>query len=284
MKETIGFIGLGRMGQPMALNLLKAGYRLKVYNRTASKMEPFVAQGVEAVSQPGATLADGGIVVSMVSDDAALEDIVMGAGFLEQLGQNGIHLSMSTVSPVTSQKLAKLHIQHGSHYVDAPVFGSPQVAAAQQLWICLAGPQAAKERVRPVLEALSQDIFDFGETVGAANMVKLSGNFISFAAAQALKEVLSLAKKSGIDPLQIVDMFTQTLFPISIYQHFGKQLALNPDSPFRSWIAVKDVSLFEEMARQQESQAPLADLLHHLLGNYTSADGEIGTPIRQEGS
>lgn len=115
-------------------------------------------------------------------------------------------------------------------------------------------------------------------------MVKLSGNFISFAAAQALREVLRLAKKSGIDPLQIVDMFTQTLYPIAIYQHFGRQLALNPDYRSRSWIAVKDVGLFEEMARQQESQAPLADLLHRLLGNNAGSRGEIDTPIRQEGS
>jgi len=284
MNETLGFIGLGHMGQPMALNLLKAGYRLKVYNRTASKMEPFTARGVEAASQPSATLVTGGIVVSMVSDDAALEEIVRSAGFLERLGQNGVHLSMSTVAPATSRNLAQLHTQYGSHYVDAPVFGPPQAAAAQQLWICLAGPLSAKERVRPVLEALSQSIFDFGETVGAANMVKLSGNFISFAAAQALREVLSLAQKSDIDPLKIVDMFTQTLFPIPIYQHFGRQFALNPAPLFRSWIALKDVGLFEEMARQQDSQAPLADLLHRLLGNNASADGEIDTRIRQEGS
>jgi 3-hydroxyisobutyrate dehydrogenase-like beta-hydroxyacid dehydrogenase len=284
MKETIGFLGLGRMGQPMAENLLKAGYRLKVYNRTASKMEPFTVRGVEAASQPGATLVTGGIVVSMVSDDTALEEIVRSAGFLEQLGQSGIHLSMSTVAPTTSQNLAQLHARYGSHYVDAPVFGNPQAAAAQQLWICEAGPQAAKERVRPVLEALSQGIFDFGETVGAANMVKLGGNFISFAAAQALIEVLSLAKKSGIDPMNIVEMFTQTLFPIAVYQHAGKQLALDPNRVSRSWIAAKDVGLFEEMARQQQSQAPLADLLHRLLGNYAGSRGETDTPIRQGGS
>jgi 3-hydroxyisobutyrate dehydrogenase-like beta-hydroxyacid dehydrogenase len=284
MKETIGFLGLGRMGQPMAENLLKAGYRLKVYNRTASKMEPFIAQGVESASHPGATLVTGGIVVSMVSDDAALEEIVRSTGFLEHLGPGGIHLSMSTVAPPTSQNLAQLHARYGSYYVDAPVFGAPQVAAAQQLWICEAGPQAAKERVRPVLEALSQGIFDFGETVGAANLVKLGGNFISFAAVQALREVLSLGQKSDIDPMNIVEMFTQTLYPISVYQHFGKQLALDPNRVSRSWIAVKDVGLFEEMARQQESQAPLADLLHHLLGNYASADGEIDTPIRKASS
>ncbi len=284
MKETISFLGLGRMGQPMAENLLKAGYRLKVYNRTANKMEPLTVRGAEAASQPGATLVTGGIVVSMVSDDAALEEIVKSDGFLEQLGQNGIHLSMSTVAPPTSQTLAHLHASYGSHYVDAPVFGNPQAAAAQQLWICLAGPQAAKERVRPVLEALSQDIFDFGETVGAANIVKLGGNFISFAAAQAMVEVLSLAKKSGIDPINLVEMLTQTLFPIAVYQHAGKQFALDPNRVSRSWIAVKDVGLFEEMARQQQSQAPLADLLHRLLGNYAGSRGEIDTPIQQKGS
>lgn len=284
MKETIGFLGLGRMGQPMAENLLKAGYRLKVYNRTASKMEPFIAQGVESASHPGMTLVTGGIVVSMVSDDAALEEIVRSTGFLERLGPGGIHLSMSTVAPTTSQNLAQLHARSGSYYVDAPVFGNPQAAAAQQLWICEAGPQAAKERVRPILEALSQGIYDFGETVGAANLVKLGGNFISFIAAQAMVEVLSLAKKSGIDSMNVVEMLTQTLFPIAVYQHAGKQLALDPNRVSRSWIAVKDVGLFEEMARQQQSQAPLADLLHRLLGNYAASHAEIDTPIRKAGS
>jgi len=265
MKETVGFIGLGRMGQPMALNLLKAGYALKVYNRTASKTEPLVALGAESVSQPDAVPLIGGIVVSMVSNDAALQDMVMSPGFLEQLGHDGIHLSMSTVSPETVRRLGEAHMKQGSYYIDAPVFGAPQVAAARKLWICTAGPQAAKERVRPLLEAMGQGIFDFGEEVGAATLVKLSGNFISFAAAQALSEVLRLAKKSGIDPLKVADMFTQTLFPISVFQHFGKQLALNPDHLAGSWIALKDMGLFEKTARQEESQAPLAHLLHSLL-------------------
>ena len=201
----------------------------------------------------------------MVSNDAALQDIVGSTGFLEHLGPDGIHLSMSTVSPQTARKLAEVHTNLGNHYVEAPVFGVPQEAEARKLWICLAGPQAAKERVRPVLSAMGQGIFDFGEAVGAASLVKLSGNFISFAAAQALREVLSLAKKSGVDPMKVVDMFTQTIYPISIYQHFGKQLALNPDHVSRSWIALKDIGLFEETVSQEESQAPLAHLLHDLL-------------------
>lgn len=265
MKEAIGFLGLGRMGQPMALNLLNAGYTLKVYNRTTSKTEPLVAQGAEAVSLPGDVPTSGGIVVSMVTNDTALEEIVMSTGFLERLGDKGIHLSMSTIAPATSRRLAEVHAQYGSYYVDAPVFGVPQAAAAQELWICLAGPQTAKERVQPLLETMGQGVFDFGEAIGAGNLVKLGGNFISFAAAQALAEVLGLAKKSDIDPLMVADMFTQTLFPISIYQHFGKQLALNPGVIAKSWIALKDVGLFEETARQQDSQAPMAQLLHDIL-------------------
>lgn len=144
MKETIGFIGLGRMGQPMAENLLKAGYRLKVYNRTASKMEPFTVRGVETASLPCATLVTGGIVVSMVSDDAALEEIVRSAGFLEQLGQNGIHLSMSTVAPTTSQNLAQLHARYGSHYVDAPVFGPPRMLSHSGCGFALQGHRPRK--------------------------------------------------------------------------------------------------------------------------------------------
>ncbi|HRV94211.1 MAG TPA: NAD(P)-dependent oxidoreductase [Anaerolineae bacterium] len=265
MNQPIGFIGLGNMGQPMALNLLQAGYSLNAYNRTAAKTEPLIAQGATAVAQPSGAATPGGIVVSIVSDDAALEEVVMSAGFLEQLGQDGIHLSMSTVSPATSRKLADVHARHGSHYVDAPVFGLPPMAAARELRICVSGPTPAKERVRPLLEAMGQHVFDFGEGVGAANTVKLSGNFISFTAVLALAEVLSLAQKSGIDPMVVVEMFTQTLFPIPAFQYFGRHVARDPEQFSMGWIALKDTSLFKETATQAEVPAPMAHFLYDLL-------------------
>src|SRR5579884_2161098 len=136
MSEQIGFIGLGNMGQPMARNLLKAGFELRVYNRNPAKAEPLVAQGARQVSRPGEVVEPGGIVITMVANDAALEQVVLGeSGLLERLGSNGIHLSMSTISPATARKLAELHAKHGSIYVAAPVFGRPEAAAAQQLWI-----------------------------------------------------------------------------------------------------------------------------------------------------
>ena len=266
MSETIGFIGLGHLGLPMATNLLKAGYSLLVYNRTASKAESLVVQGAQLVSRPVDVVTSGGIVATIVWDDAALESIVMSDGFLEHLGPNGIHLSMSTVLPETSKKLAAIHAQHGSVYIDAPIFGIPEAAIAQKLWIPFAGPQKAKERVRPLLQAMGgQGIFDFGEEVGAANIVKLIGNFLIGSAGYSLKEALSMAEKNGVDPKAVVDMLTQTLFPAPIYQSYGKRIAEKTVLFSQSAIPLKDTGLFKKTAQQVESATPIASLLYELL-------------------
>jgi 3-hydroxyisobutyrate dehydrogenase-like beta-hydroxyacid dehydrogenase len=182
MSEMIGFIGLGHLGLPLVTNLLHAGYALRVYNRTASKAQSLVAQGAQLVSRPVDAVTTGGIVATIVWDDAALESVVMSHSFLEHLGPGGVHLSMSTVLPETAKKLAAMHAQHGCAYVEAPIFGRPEAAVAQQLWIPFAGQHSAKERVRPLLEAMGgQGIFDFGEEAGAATLVKLVGNFLSLA-------------------------------------------------------------------------------------------------------
>ncbi len=286
MSETIGFIGLGNLGLPMATNLLNAGYALQVYNRTASKAESLVAQGAQRVSRPVDAVTSGGIVVTLVWDGAALESVVMSESFLERLGPGGIHLSMSTISPEMAKKLAALHAQRGSVYVEAPIFGRPEAAVAQKLWIPFAGPQSAKERVRPLLKAMGgQGIFDFGEEIGAALIVKLVGNFLIGSAAYSLMEALSTAEKNGVDPKAVVDMLTQTLFPAPIYQSYGKMIA-EKTVPFNqngSGIALKDLGLFEEAARQKDSQTPLADFLRGLMENNAVSHEEIDTRIRQEG-
>jgi len=271
MSEMIGFIGLGHLGLPMATNLLKAGYALRVYNRTASKAESLVAQGAQLVTRPVDAVMPGGIVATIVWDDAALESVVMSHGFLERLGPGGIHLAMSTVLPETAKKLAALHAQHNCAYVDAPIFGRPEAAVAQQLWIPFAGPQRAKERVRPLLQAMGgQGIFDFGEEVGAANIVKLVGNFLIGSAAYSLREALSMAEKNGVNPQAVVDMLTHTLLPAPIYQSYGTRMA-EKTAPFsQSAIPLKDIGLFKKTAQQVESPTPIASLLDDLL---RSAEG-----------
>lgn len=265
MHETIGFIGLGALGQPIAHNVLKAGYPLKIYNRTASKTEAFKALGAEIVSRPAEAVTPGGIIVTVVSDDAALEEVVMSEGFLTSLGAGGIHISMSTVSPAIAKSLAALHTQHGSFFVEAPVFGRPEAAAAQLLWICTAGSVEAKARVRPVLEAMGQGIFDFGTEIGAALTVKLCGNFLGSAATRAMKEALVMVQKGGGDPAKVIDMLTQTLFAAPIYQSYGKLIAQDPEHFSQgvfSWMPIKDLALFQEAAGQVGAQAKLAHFLH----------------------
>jgi len=267
MSETIGFIGLGLLGLPVANNLLNAGYALRVYNRTASKAEPLVAQGAQLVARPVDAVMSGGIVVSILWDDAALESVVMSADFLEKLGANGIHVSMSTVSPEISKKLAALHAQHGSVYIEAPIFGRPEAAVAKQLWIPVAGPEVAKERVLPLLKAMGgQGIFDFGEDASAAVIVKLVGNFLIGSAVRSLTEALSMAEKNGVDPQAVVDMLTQTLFPAPIYKSYGKMIAEKTVTFSQSKIPLKDMGIFRKAAQQVESPTPIANLFYDLMG------------------
>jgi len=266
MSEAIGFIGLGLLGLPMATNLVDAGHSLRVYNRTASKAAPLVARGVPLVTRAVDAVTTGGVVVSVLWDDAALESVVTGDGFLEKLGPDGVHVSMSTVLPETARRIAALHARHGCTYVEAPVFGRPEAAVARKLWIPFAGAPAGRERARPLLEAMgAQGIFDFGDAVGAATVVKLAGNFLIISAARSLGEALSLADKSGVDARAVVEMLTTTLFPAPIYQSYGKMIA-DKTVPFtQSQIPKKDLGLFLRTAEQVDSPAPLSSQLYDLV-------------------
>lgn len=151
MSETIGFVGLGSMGLPLATNLIESGYKLRIYNRTIEKAQPLAQKGTEVVNSAAQVVEPGGIVINILANDQALEEVILGEnGILSKMGTDGIHLSMSTVSPATSAKLAEAHQQQSSHYLAAPVFGRPDAVVARKLWICLSGNEPAKARVRPL--------------------------------------------------------------------------------------------------------------------------------------
>src|SRR5271166_853729 len=218
MSEQVGFIGLGKMGQGMARNLVAAGYSVTVYNRTRAKAEPIAAMGAKIADAAVDAVTAGGVVVTMLADDRTLEEIARAGDLANRLGQGGVHLSMSTISPETARRLAQEHLKTGASYVAAPVFGRPEAAAARKLWICTSGPKAAKDRSSPILKAMGQGIFDFGEDPGAANVVKLTGNFLIAAAIEAMGEALALAEKNGVDRLTLAEMLGRTLFAAPVYQ------------------------------------------------------------------
>ncbi|HQR52564.1 MAG TPA: NAD(P)-dependent oxidoreductase [Burkholderiales bacterium] len=268
MSSTIGFIGLGQMGEPMARNLIQAGFRLRVYNRSADKTAALVAAGAAAVARPLDAVEAGGIAVSMVANDEALEAVAFGdGGFGAALGQGGIHISMSTVSPETARRLAALHRSHGSDYLAAPVFGRPEAAAARKLWICESGTQTAKARARPVLEALGQAVYDLGEDPAGANVVKLAGNFLILSAVEAMAEAFTLAQKNGVDPATLAKLFGETLFACPIYQNYGRIIAAQAYEPagFRLALGMKDIKLVLGAAEASTAPMPIASLLHDRL-------------------
>ena len=129
MKQNIGFIGLGNLGTPIALNLVKSGHNVYVYNRTASKAEPLKAEGAIVCESIAALAKQCNVVFTIVSDDAALKSICNGDdGLINNLAKESIHVSMSTILPKTAEELFSLHGQHGQHYLASPVFGRPDAA------------------------------------------------------------------------------------------------------------------------------------------------------------
>lgn len=264
MNTEIGFVGLGAMGAPMAANLLAAGYKLRVYNRTASKAGALAALGATRVERAGDAAVEGGIAITMVADDAALESVTIGTGGLaERLGRGGIHVSMSTVAPATSRRLAAHHTACGNTYIAAPVFGRPEAAKAKRLWIATSGSAAQKAAVRPALEAMGQAIFDFGEDAGAANVAKLCGNFLIAANLEAMAEAFAMAEKQGVDRTAVADMLARTLFACPIYQGYGRAMAEKRFTPvgFRMPLGLKDVELALRTAAEVTMALPVASLV-----------------------
>jgi 3-hydroxyisobutyrate dehydrogenase-like beta-hydroxyacid dehydrogenase len=203
----------------------------------------------------------------MVTDDRALEAVTLGAnGLLDRLG-DGVHLSMSTITPRTARRLAGLDRLRGGGYVASPVFGKPDVAAQAKLWIATSGDAAARARVRPLQEAMSQRVFDLGEEPGAANVIKLAGNFLLGAAVEAMAEAFTLAQKHGVLRRQSYEFFTQTLFDCFVYRGYGELVASENYQAVgaRPSLIRKDYGLILEAASEGLVPMPLAGLIHERL-------------------
>jgi 3-hydroxyisobutyrate dehydrogenase-like beta-hydroxyacid dehydrogenase len=224
-------------------------------------------KGALFARSPAEAAEPGGVVATMVSDDRALEELTLGAdGLLSRLG-NGVHLSMSTIGPKTAQRLAGLHRDRGAAYIASPVFGKPEVAAQAKLWIVTSGDSAARARVRPIQKAMSQRVFDFGEEPGAANAIKLAGNFLLGAAVEAMAEAFTLAQKHGVPRRQTYEFFTQTLFDCFVYRGYGELVASEHYQPVGAPPSLirKDYGLILQAAAEALVPMPLAGLIHERL-------------------
>jgi 3-hydroxyisobutyrate dehydrogenase-like beta-hydroxyacid dehydrogenase len=272
----LGFVGLGRMGSAMAANLLKAGHEVTVFNRTPAKSSALIALGAhEAAELAGACRAE--VVISMLADDEAASHIALGsAGIVASLPKGAIHLSMSTISVAMSRRLAQAHAQSGQRYVAAPVFGRPDMAAAAKLFIVAAGDPAAIDACRPLFEALGQKTASIGAEPSAANLVKLTANFLQAAVIESLGEAIALIGKAGIDRRAYVDLLTSTIFTAPAYKIFGPLIADGAfaTAAFAAPLGYKDIRLALAEAESLRVPMPLASLLHDRFLRLFAQGGE----------
>jgi len=259
----IGLIGLGQMGTGIAANLLKAGHELTVYNRTRTKAEAFASQGAK-VADHIADACRGDAVITMLSNDDAVESAVYGdGGVLASLPKGAIHISSSTISVALSKRLAEHHADRGQRYVAAPVFGRPEAAAAAKLFIVAAGAPEAVKTATPIFDAIGQRTFTVSEDAPAANIIKLSGNFLIASVIESLGEAMALVGKAGIDKHQYLELLTSTLFGAPVYKTYGTLIADEKFSPpgFAAPLGLKDVRLTLAAGDDFRVPLPLASLL-----------------------
>ena len=260
----VGFIGLGHMGAGMAANLVKAGHDVTVYNRTRRKVEALVAQGAKAASSVS-DACTGDAVITMLADDDAVESVVFsGGGVIGSLPAAAIHISSSTISVALSERLEAAHAKAGQRFVAAPVLGRPDVAAAGQLFVVAAGAPNAVKAAAPLFDAIGKRTFVVSETPKAANLVKLSGNFLLASVIESLGEAMALMGKAGIDRRQYLDILTSTLFDVPVYKTYGGLIADGQFEPagFAAPLGHKDIRLTLAAAEDLRVPLPLASLLH----------------------
>ncbi len=273
----VGFIGLGNMGSAMARNLLKAGHHVVLYNRTRAKAEPLAAAGAEVGDSPAAACR-GDVLITMLADDQAVEGLVFDKeGVIASLRANTIHVSMSTISVALSDRLADAHARAGQTYVAAPVFGRPEAAAAAKLYIIAAGANEALRRCQPLFDAMGQRTFDIGQKPSAANLVKLSGNFLIASMIESLGEAFALVRKSGVDPHRYLEILTSTLFSGPVTKTYGTLIAEEKFEPagFKMALGLKDIRLALAAADAEAVPMPVASLVHdHFLAGVAQGEGD----------
>jgi 3-hydroxyisobutyrate dehydrogenase-like beta-hydroxyacid dehydrogenase len=208
-KPPVAFLGLGKMGLAMAVNLQRAGYPLVVWNRSPEKARPLLAAGARAAESPAAAAGSADIVISSLADDASLRAVVSGPdGLLAGLRPGAVHVGTSTVSPDLSDELAERHAAAGGRYLAGPVVGRLPAAEAAQLVTFVAGDAAAIETARGVITTYAPRMLVVGERQGQAAIAKLIANFLGASGMDLIGQSLAWAEKSGLPPALVPQLLS----------------------------------------------------------------------------
>jgi 3-hydroxyisobutyrate dehydrogenase-like beta-hydroxyacid dehydrogenase len=257
----VGFIGLGAMGSGMAEELVKAGHKVRVWNRSRGPAEKLAKQGAIAVERPQDAF-QGDAAITMLADDDAVAGVLLEHGVLEQARRDLVHVVMATISVAFAQRLEKIHAELGLAYVAAPVMGRPDVASAGELNILAAGDAAHIRRVQPLLDAMGKATWIIGAEPHLANVAKLAANFMLASAIETMAESIALAKRHGVDPKKLIEIFTSTLFAAPAYKIYGPAILDGGFKPgFKLVLGLKDIRLALAAGEQVGAPMPFASVL-----------------------
>ncbi len=267
----VGCIGLGNMGSGMARSLIKAGHRVRVWNRSAGPVAELEREGAEVAGTPDQAF-DADAVLTMLSTDQAVREVILDGGLLEGARKGLVHVVSSTISVAFSKELELAHAKAGIAYVAAPVLGRPDVAAAGELNVLVAGDPAAVDRVQPLLQSLGPQTWRIGDQPHQANLAKLACNFTLAAAIEAMAEAFALARRYEIDPNILMQVLTGTLFAAPAYKTYGPMIVEHRFEPakFKLPLGLKDVRLALDAGEAVGSPLPFASVLRD---NFIDAIG-----------
>ena len=264
----VGFIGLGDMGQGIVPRLLAAGHEVTGWNRTAGKADPLLELGMEWAESPRQVAAGADVVLSIVTDAAAVEAVAIGEdGIVSGIHPDGIYADMSTIDPDASRRIAAIYAEAGLTMLDAPLSGSPISLEQDKASVMVGGDRAAFEKVRPVLEAIGPTVTYIGAS-GMAMQMKVAINLCLIVEMVAFSEAVALAEKGGVDRAVAVDAMLKSVVASPVMGYRGPFILEGnmPDKPLANvTLQQKDMLLALDLGRRQGSPVPLAATANEML-------------------
>jgi 2-hydroxy-3-oxopropionate reductase len=281
MVSEVGFIGLGIMGRPMALNLLHAGHRLRVWSRRAESMRPLVEAGARACLSAAEVARGATVVFSMVSDAPDVEQIALGTqGVVAGAEPGCVFVDMSTIAPAAARRIAARLAEHGIDMLDAPVSGGETGAIKAELSILVGGNQTAFERVQPLFACLGKSITLIGES-GAGQTAKACNQVVTGVAVAAIAEAFNFANLNGVDVGQVREALLTGLASSRILENHGARMLARDFRPgFKAWMHQKDLRIVLDEAHRLGVPLPAAaaasQLFNAMSGSGLGEDDSIG--------
>jgi 2-hydroxy-3-oxopropionate reductase len=266
--ETIGFVGLGVMGKPMAKNLIKSGFSLVVHNRSRGAVDEVVAAGAKAGTSPADVARQATVVITMVPDTPDVELVLSGEdGVLSTLQRDAIVIDMSSISPAVTQRLAKQVAEKKASMLDAPVSGGEIGAINASLSIMVGGEASAFQRARPILDAMGnpERVVRIGPP-GAGQTCKVCNQMVIGGTLAAVSEAFALAKKAGVDPALVRQALLGGFAASRVLEVHGERILNGNYVPgFRTRLFHKDLKIASQTLAEQESPALVAAVVQQLV-------------------